>query len=94
MVSRLGGEEFAVVVTAAATCWRSCSRGCSTGCGPPGAVGTTISIGATVVRPDDTVDSALLRADALLYRAKAAGRDRVVLDPAEEDASEGASEPA
>lgn len=49
-------------------------------------VGTTASIGATLVRPDDTVDCALLRADGLLYRTKEAGRDRVVMDPQHDDA--------
>ena len=95
MVSRLGGEEFAVVVHRGADVLeellaRVLERVRAAG----GKVGTTASIGATLVRPGDTVDSALLRADGLLYRAKAAGRDRVVLDPADDvPASEGATEP-
>ena len=35
----------------------------------------TISIGATLVENDDTMDSIIKRADALLYASKAAGRD-------------------
>ncbi|GAB4064412.1 hypothetical protein GCM10028777_10580 [Angustibacter speluncae] len=89
MVSRLGGEEFAVVVFGGGDVLeellaRVLDRVRAAG----DQVGTTISIGATVVRPGDTVDSALLRADALLYQAKDRGRDRVVLDPQDEDASE------
>ena len=91
LVSRLGGEEFAVVVHRGADVLeellaRVLERVRAAGL----PYGTTASIGATLVRPGDTVDSALLRADGLLYRAKAAGRDRVVLDPADDvTASEG-----
>lgn len=42
-------------------------------------LGVTISIGATVVRPDDTVGSCVTRADELLYASKSSGRDRVTL---------------
>ncbi len=35
----------------------------------------TISIGATVVHDDDTIDSLMKRADTLLYESKAAGRN-------------------
>lgn len=40
----------------------------------------TISIGATMVTPQDTVEEALKRADSLLYRSKRDGRNRVTLD--------------
>ncbi len=40
----------------------------------------TISIGATLLKPDDRPEQAVKRADALLYQAKANGRDRVELD--------------
>ena len=49
----------------------------------------TLSIGLAEARVGDTVNSLLERADAALYAAKAAGRDRVM--PAEVDA--GAGEP-
>jgi diguanylate cyclase (GGDEF)-like protein/PAS domain S-box-containing protein len=39
----------------------------------------TISIGATLARPEDDSESLLRRADALMYRSKAAGRDRVTI---------------
>ncbi|MBD3243446.1 MAG: diguanylate cyclase [Chitinivibrionales bacterium] len=38
----------------------------------------TVSFGVTESRPEDTIDSALCRADKALYRAKGTGRDRTV----------------
>jgi len=35
----------------------------------------TISLGATLVRNDDTMESMVKRADTLMYRSKAAGRN-------------------
>ncbi len=40
-------------------------------------VGVTVSIGATLVRPDDTLESLYRRADALLYKSKEENRNRV-----------------
>lgn len=37
----------------------------------------TISVGATLFRPDDTPDSIISRADALMYKSKGEGRNRV-----------------
>ena len=42
-------------------------------------VGTTLSIGATVITPLDTVETVWKRADDLLYQAKELGRNRVVI---------------
>lgn len=39
----------------------------------------TASLGATLARPDDTPESLVARADALMYRSKQAGRNRVTL---------------
>lgn len=39
----------------------------------------TISVGATLLRPGDTLRSILKRADELLYRSKETGRNRVTL---------------
>ena len=43
-------------------------------------VGVTISIGATPARPDDDPNRLLKRADELLYRSKAEGRNRVTFE--------------
>ena len=43
-------------------------------------LGVTVSIGATLVRPDDSFPSLLERADRLMYESKRLGRDRVTVD--------------
>jgi diguanylate cyclase (GGDEF)-like protein/PAS domain S-box-containing protein len=42
-------------------------------------IGVTVSIGATTFLPEDTVESLISRADALMYRSKVGGRNRVTL---------------
>lgn len=42
-------------------------------------VGVTISIGATMSMPGDTLESVMKRADELLYESKARGRNRVTM---------------
>ena len=44
-------------------------------------LGVTVSIGATLVRPEDTYQSLLDRADRLMYESKRLGRNRVTVDP-------------
>ena len=39
----------------------------------------SMSLGATLARPDDTPESVIRRADSLMYRSKAAGRNRVTI---------------
>lgn len=41
----------------------------------------TVSIGATLLRSDDTVESAVKRADQLMYQSKKGGKNRVTTDP-------------
>lgn len=46
----------------------------------PTIVHVTLSIGATMVRPDDTVETILKRADELMYQSKTSGRNCVTID--------------
>jgi diguanylate cyclase (GGDEF)-like protein len=85
LIGRYGGEEFAVVLAGRpgsdaelADRMRTAvaSTPVDTAAGP---IRVTVSIGIAERRPDDTDLSALLgRADQALYRAKQAGRNRVV----------------
>jgi diguanylate cyclase (GGDEF)-like protein len=84
IVGRLGGEEFAIALpetslAQAQTLATRLTEGCrgllvST---PVGEVRWSCSIGVTEVRDSDLdIDAVLRRADAALYEAKRAGRDR------------------
>jgi len=81
LVARIGGEEFLVLLPAtaplgavqAAERLRAAVAAIS---GLPCPV--TVSIGVAACHRDETAGELLARADAALYRAKEAGRDRVV----------------
>lgn len=86
-VGRIGGDEFVVVLDGVESEEEVVAIGeklrtrvaLPIEWGSGDTASTTISIGATLVRPDDDAQDALDRADSALYRAKRAGRDRVVL---------------
>src|SRR3990170_3369520 len=89
LVARFGGEEFVVLMPgtkgdeAAKVAERVRRRVANEPfviSAAPGRVAVTISIGVAAAAGDDTPDELLKRADAALYRAKDAGRDRVVAD--------------
>jgi diguanylate cyclase (GGDEF)-like protein len=84
--ARLGGEEFAVLLPQTGgeqalhaaerlrcTLEQACVRG-----GAHGLVRYTVSVGIATLQREESIAALLARADAALYLAKAAGRNRVV----------------
>ncbi len=83
LAARFGGEEF-IVMLPGITLEQAVILGerlrelLSNLKLPPLKTGVTASFGITQYRPDDTLESLVNRADAALYAAKAAGRNRVM----------------
>ena len=90
-LARFGGEEFVLIVTRGdeavtsrcAERLRYAMAGADLSDLAQG-MSLTVSIGATVFRPGDSLQTALDRADAGLYQAKQAGRNTCVMRLAEE----------
>ncbi|MBN1321706.1 MAG: GGDEF domain-containing protein [Thermoleophilia bacterium] len=87
VVGRWGGEEFLALLKhidetgLAATAEKLRTLVASSFLNIEGAeVRVTISIGATLLRPEDTAQTIVARADRLLYESKSAGRNRVTLE--------------
>jgi len=88
VVSRWGGEEYVVIIAnvegrellATANRCRALVEQSSL----PGdrSLHITISVGATLARTDDTVETVVKRADRLMYGSKQAGRNCVTSDQA------------
>jgi diguanylate cyclase (GGDEF)-like protein/PAS domain S-box-containing protein len=86
-VARWGGEEFVAIVfnvdaarlaALAENIRVLVSR--STVVVDDSEINVTVSVGATLMRPDDDRESLIARADALMYRSKQDGRDRVTIE--------------
>lgn len=87
IICRYGGEEFAAIVVgrplsrleliAQAVCASIANQEVPVG---ENKARVTASLGAAVLRGDESPRAALQRADAACYRAKAAGRNRVEID--------------
>jgi diguanylate cyclase (GGDEF)-like protein/PAS domain S-box-containing protein len=87
LIGRWGGEEFAALIVQVheKELERTAERirmlmesSCLHRNAEP--IRTTVSIGATIANPDDTVSSLMRRADELMYQSKKAGRNRVTID--------------
>lgn len=85
IVGRIGGEEFAVVLPDGRpeSLWRVTESLRAVIDGSPvktklATIPVTISAGTAIVGPDDSVESALRRADLALYAAKRGGRNCVI----------------
>ena len=85
-LGRWGGEEFLVIVTDIAetglVAFGDRCRVLIAESGVP--VGgehlrVTVSMGATIIKADDTEQSAIKRADELMYQSKAAGRNKLTI---------------
>jgi diguanylate cyclase (GGDEF)-like protein/PAS domain S-box-containing protein len=87
LVTRWGGEEFLVIIAnvdgdrlhIVAEKLRAMMERSSISHDYE-AIKTTISIGATVAQPGDSVDSLVRRADKLMYESKLSGRNHVTLN--------------
>ncbi|MDO9352750.1 MAG: diguanylate cyclase [Solirubrobacteraceae bacterium] len=80
-LARYGGEEFAVVLP---ECSIVDAQRLAQRLGTLMPDGQTCSIGVAQSAPGESANDLLQRADAALYRAKAAGRDRVEIAPTPE----------
>jgi len=90
LVGRWGGEEFVVILNEVATRdklrdiadkLRHLVASSSLDLGTQD-LSVTISIGATLLRPDDTPDTFVTRADVMMYESKRSGGDQVCVDHA------------
>ncbi|MBF5007341.1 PAS domain S-box protein [Diaphorobacter sp. NR2-3-3-1] len=88
-VVRWGGEEFLIIVGAVASSRDAVElaervRAAVAACADPAVGHFTLSLGVASWSERESADAVLLRADRALYRAKHAGRNRVVLDGPEQ----------
>jgi diguanylate cyclase (GGDEF)-like protein/PAS domain S-box-containing protein len=86
VVSRWGGEEYVAVIAhvegdeLVSTANRSRALVEQSSLPGEAPIRVTISLGVTLARPEDTADSLIKRADGMMYKSKAAGKNRVSVD--------------
>lgn len=88
IVGRWGGDEFlAIVGNVEIDTLRELANRCvilvketSIGSSDGTTVSLSVSAGAALVHPDETVESLIRRADEYMYRCKAAGRNRATVE--------------
>jgi diguanylate cyclase (GGDEF)-like protein len=95
---RWGGDEFLVVLPdvtlAGAVVFADRARSLVESLSLPGVPRFTMSVGIVEVQRDEDPKTALMRADARLYQAKAAGRNRVsATDPPDADSKDKGATP-
>jgi diguanylate cyclase (GGDEF)-like protein len=85
LVGRIGGDELLVMLVGVSNIKEALAlaEAMRVAVREPVAIGatsvtTTLSIGITLCRPGESVDALVARADAAMYQAKQAGRDRIV----------------
>lgn len=78
---RMGGDEFAIILYSDMTIAKRAANKIL------GLMDRSVSIGIAQMRENDSIDSLVGRADAVLYDAKHRGRGRYIADEAEEPAS-------
>ncbi|MEJ2454058.1 MAG: diguanylate cyclase [Candidatus Thiodiazotropha sp.] len=99
-LGRLGGEEFCVLLptTSMRQACQMADRLCRAVAGSlvradDASLHYTVSVGVAMMKADDrSVDTALRRADAALYRAKAAGKNRIFCETGDTDAADAVEE--
>lgn len=86
IVGRWGGEEFITVVVNSADSFRLSQVGerlrvmvAQSALREYPKLRVTVSVGAALARPEDTLETLLRRADEKLYQAKASGRNRICI---------------
>lgn len=86
-VARYGGEEFVIIMSRTAAkgaeeCAQRIQKIVAEMKFPsfPASFGITISIGLAIYQPTESIDQLIARADKALFRAKAAGRNQVVVE--------------
>ena len=88
VLGRYGGEEFIAIIANVTRekLYSFANRLCllveqSSLKTESGKISVTVSIGATLAKISDTVDTVVKRADQLMYYSKTAGRNRVTMEP-------------